>query len=1135
MSKMLVKNFFRDIKKTRARFISIMLIIMLGVGFLVGINSTAPSMYAVVDEYYKDSNLMDFRLISTVGFTQEDVQALEDTEGVEDVMPSYFADVLLSGESDKVARVYAVPQAYGDSQLINSITVVEGRLPEKDNEIVVGQSDFSDYPVGSVVKFESPVKDKDLSSTFVTSEFTVVGIVTSPMYISFERGVTNVGSGKVSAYMMIPASSFTIERYTEVYVTGTELDSLAPYSAEYENARDELGLRLELTGEKRKFAFSEEEIDSAQASIDEAKLSFENKKQKAEQEIEDAQNQIDEGRARLQSETAKAEKDLQDAKVQIESGRKELADKKSQYITETAKAEQEIAQGEAEVEKAEAEIADAKAQMKEEIYSQVSALGITREQFDYIYGDREMLSVSDVNRLSELVRLYKGSVDARILGLRTIIREIEAVCSLSGTDPTTVEEYTSSVNRLDELTAESAKLEEFLTTGKTELINAVEVLIDADAEVASSRQKLEDAKAELAQGKVTAQQEFEKAEQQLAQAEKDYNEGVAKLEKTKVDTTLQLNNAQKELDSKKKEAEREFSKAEKELRKAQKELDSLANPIWYYNTRDDNPGYSSYEDNVERINAVGKVFPVFFMLVAVLVCVTTLSRLVEEQRADIGALTTLGYKKKDIILKYIAYALSATLIGSVVGIALGVPVIPTVIYNAYRILYSSLPSLILRLNLGSAVVAILVAMACTSAVAFFTCNALLKHKPATLLRPKAPKAGKRIFLERIGFVWSRMSFFAKVTARNIFRYKARFFMTVIGVAGCTALIVSAFGLYSSINDVMDKQFGEIFTYDVIIAADDSVEYNKELKEKVFADSRFEHTALCRQTLITVKCGDKEVSSDTYLAVPESIKDYTQIVNLRDRKTGEKANFGNSGVVVSEKLAKNLGVKSGDKITVEENGVEAELTVSDICENYMYGYVFISPELYAQAFSVQAEFDLFMCTAKESVPFDEDKVGSEYLDTEGVLGVSFISGSIKSFDDMISSLNYVVLVMIISAAALAFVVLYNLTNINIAERKREISTLKVLGFKNSETSAYIYRENILLTLFGVAAGLVLGVWLLGYIITTVELDMVMFGRDIHAFTFVLSALMTALFASLVNVIMHLRLKKIDMVESLKSVE
>lgn len=1135
MSKMLVKNFFRDINRTKARFVSIMLIIMLGVGFLVGINSTAPSMYAVVGDYYKDSNLMDFRLISTVGFTEDDVKAIEETEGVRDVMPSYFADVLISGESDSVVRVYAVPKVYKDNSIINTVTLKEGRLPEKDNEIVVGESDFSHYPVGSVVRFESPVKDKDLSDTFVTSEFTVVGIVTSPMYISFERGVTNVGSGKVSAYMMIPAESFTIKRYTEVYVTGTETGALAPYTEEYENETDELKLRLELTGEKRKYAFSEEEIESAQASIDEARITFESEKQKALKELEDAQKKIDEGRAQFESETEKAEQTLKDAKNQIETGKAQLEKKKLEVSQQTEQAEKDIAQGEKELLKAQEDIAAAKLQMKEEIYSKVSGLGITREQFEHIYGDRDMLSVSDVNRLVELVRLYKGSIDARILGLRVVVKEIEAVCSLSGTDPNTIDEYVSAVNRVEELTAESEELGEFLTTGKGELITAVETLSAADAQVKESEEKLKNAKEELEQGRVTAKQEFEKAEQELSQAEQDYEKGIAQLEKTKVDTALELDNAQKELDGRKEEAESEFAKAEKELRNAQKELDALANPVWYYNTRNDNPGYASYEDNVERVNAVGKVFPVFFMLVAVLVCVTTLSRLVEEQRADIGALTTLGYKKKDIILKYIAYALSATVIGSVVGIALGVPVIPTVIYNAYRILYSSLPSLTLRLNFGSAVIAILVAMACTSAVAFFTCNALLRHKPATLLRPKAPKAGKRIFLERIGFVWNKMSFFAKVTARNIFRYKARFFMTVIGVAGCTALIVSAFGLYSSINDVMDKQFGEIFTYDVIIAADDSAEYNKKLKDKVFEDTRFEHTALCRQNLVTVKFGDEEVSSDTYLAVPENISDYTQIVNLRDRKTGEKVLFDNSGVIVSEKLAKTLGVKNGDTVLIEENGKEAEFKVSGICENYMYGYVFASPEIYSQAFEKEAEFDLFMCTAKENLPFDEDKVGSEYLDTEGVLGVSFISASVKSFDEMISSLNYVVLVMIISAAALAFVVLYNLTNINIAERKREISTLKVLGFRNGETSAYIYRENILLTLLGVGAGLVLGVWLLGYIITTVELDMVMFGRDIHASDFVLSALMTALFASLVNVIMHLRLKTIDMVESLKSVE
>ncbi len=1135
MSKMLLRNTLRDISKTKARFISIMLIIMLGVGFLVGINSTAPSMYAVAKEYYKETNLCDFRLISTVGFTEDDVEAVKNTEGVKDVMPSYFTDVLLSGDSGEVVRLYAVPKAYNGCDTVNKLVLREGRLPENPDEILVGGGGFDDFSLGKKLKFEAPVKGEDLSKTLDYAEFTVVGVVDSPMYISFERGVTNVGSGKISAYMFIPPESFSVGRYTELYVTGEALEDFSPYSEEYDNARETLKARLEATSEVRKKAFSEDELGMAQASLDEAKLTFEKEKAKTEKELSDAQKKIDDGKAKLAQEINNAKATLAEAKKQIEEGKVQLEEKKSEFDKQTKLAEEKITKGEKDLALAQEEIAQAKAQMKEEIFSSVSGMGITREKFDYLYGDRDMLSVSDVYVLEGIVKAYKSSVDSKAFALKILIKEMEAVFSISGKDPESVEEYTQAVSRLAELTAESEKLAVFLDTGKTELVNAVKALTEADAQVKASEEELAIAKTELEKGKITAKEEFGKAEQELVQAEKDYTSGLEELEVKEQEATLELQKAQEELDKGKKEADKEFEKAYKELRKAQKELDNIANPVWYINTRDDNPGYSSYADNVERVNAVGKVFPVFFMLVAVLVCVTTLSRLVEEQRADIGALTTLGYRKRDIYFKYIAYALSATVIGSVVGIAFGVPVIPTVIFNAYKILYSSMPSLVLKLNWSGAIVATLVAMLCTTAVAFFTCNALLKHKPATLLRPKAPKAGKRIFLERIGFVWNKMGFFAKVTARNIFRYKARFFMTVIGVAGCTALIFAAFGLYASINDVMGKQFGEIFTYDLIIAADDSAEYNKSLKEKIFADERFADKALCSQIVITAKNGDKEVNTDTYLAIPENIEDYTQIVNLRERKSGEKLTLSSDGVIVTEKLAKSLDVSAGDKITVVEKTKEADFTVLGICENYMYGYVFISPELYEKSFEKEPEFSMFMCTAFDKSSFDEDAVGREYLDTEGVLGVSFISASVKSFEDMISSLNYVVLVMIVSAAALAIVVLYNLTNINIAERKREISTLKVLGFKNGETSAYIYRENILLCLFGIAGGLVLGVWLLGYIITTIELEMVMFGRDIHAITFVISALLTAMFAGFVNMIMHLRLKKIDMVESLKSVE
>ncbi len=1131
---MLFKNTIRDIGRTKARFISIMLIIMLGVGFLVGVNSTAPSMYAVVDEYYADKNLMDFRLISTVGFSEEDVSSVENVEGVEDVMPSYFCDVLTKGDTGSVIRLHAIPDEYGDNKEINSLTLKEGRMPQKSDEIVIGASRFGDYELGDTISFFSPTEGAELSQMLKHTEFKIVGIVDSPLYISFERGSTNVGSGKISAYMMAPMESFCIERYTDLYVTFSELRGIEPYSEEYRKLRDELGDKLEVTADTWVQTFVSEEIEAAQASIDEAKATLQNEKSKAEEELAKAQNKLDEGRKALQDEISSAQKILADAKEKIDAGALELRSGKDEFAREIAKAQQDIENTEAQLKKGEEAISEAKKEMKESLFASVEKFGIQRDQFDTLYGGKEMLSAEDVETVEVYVNTYKTITDAQLKEAEDYLTTLEAQLRSQGIDPDTNEEYISAKESRDTLSEKASALDEFLGSGKAQLLLAIET-------ITAQEEALETAKAQLVQGRAALDAEIQQAEEKFALAEselesawEEYTLGVQTLKDKQKSAEEEINKAQAELESKLAEAESELEKAESELANAQQELDSLPEPQWFCNTRDSSPGYSSYEDDVERVTAVGKVFPIFFLLVAVLVCVTTMTRLIEEQRSDLGALTTLGYRKSSIIAKYIAYCISATLVGSAVGIVLGIFSIPFVIFNAYRMLYSSLPKLSLTVDAGSAVIATVVAMICTSGVAYLTCRSLLRKEPATLLRPKAPKPGKRIFLEKVTFIWSRLGFFSKVTVRNIFRYKVRFFMTVLGVAGCTALIVAAFGLYGSINDVVDKQFGRVFTYDAV-AAIDSDTSEAEFKEQFVSDSRIESAVRCRQTLVAVNSTERGYYDDTYICVPENMQEFEKMVHLQQRKGGDKIEIGTQGIILSEKLARNMGVSVGDKVSVVENGVKVRPEVVGICENYLYGYVYMSPELYKEYFSKAPEYNAVMFTKSEDADILSDAIAEEYLAKDFVRGISFVEDSIKAFDEMIGSLNYVVLVMLVCAGALAFVVLYNLTNINIAERKREISTLKVLGFKNTETSAYIYRENLLLSLLGTGAGLILGVWLLRFIISTVEIDMLMFGREIHFTVFIISAVLTLVFAAIVNIIMHFRIKKIDMVESMKSVE
>ncbi len=1134
MSKMLFKNTIRDIGRTKARFISIMLIIMLGVGFLVGVNSTAPSMYAVVDEYYADTNLMDFRLISTVGFSKEDVSAVENMEGVEDVMPSYFCDVLTKGDTGSVIRLHAIPKEYGDNKEINSLILKEGRMPQKADEIVIGASQFGDYELGDSISFFSPTQGADLTDMLHNTEFKIVGIVDSPLYISFERGSTNVGSGKVAAYMMIPMESFCIDRYTDLFVTFSELRGIQPYSQEYRDLRDEIGEKLEIIGDTRVQAFVSEEIEAAQASIDEAKATLDAERLKAEKEFKNAQKKIDDGRTAIEDEFSAAENTLAQAKQKIEEGTLELRSGKDEFAREIAKARQDIEETEAQLKKGEEAIAEAKKEMKESLFASAEKFGINKEQFDAFYDDKDMLSTEDVEGLEVYVNAYKTIAYAQLKEAEDNLSTLEAQLRAQGIDPDSNEEYVSARGHRDALSQKISAIDEFANSGKAQLLFAIKTITFQEEELRTAKAQLEDGKVTLATRVQLAEKQFEKAEGELESAWEEYTFGVQTLNDKQKSAEEEIGKAQAELDSKIKEANSAFEEAENELANAQAELDSIPEPQWLCNTRDSSPGYSAYEDDVARVTAVGKVFPIFFLLVAVLVCVTTMTRLIEEQRSDLGAFITLGYKKRSIIAKYIVYCISATVAGSAVGIVLGIFSIPFVIFNAYRMLYASLPKLILTVDVKSAVIATAVAILCTAGVAYVTCNSLLRKEPASLLRPKAPKPGKRIFLEKITFIWSRLGFFSKVTVRNIFRYKVRFFMTVLGVAGCTALIVAAFGLYGSINDVVDKQFGKVFTYDAVAAVDSGAQRD-ELRNEFDSDSRIDSFVFCRQTLVAVNSTERGYYDDTYICVPENMQEFERMVHLQQRKSGEKIPIGAKGVILTEKLARNMNVSVGDKVAVVEKGTKVRLEVEGICENYLYGYVYMSPQVYKESFGTAPEYNIIMFTKAEDAEITNEEIGKEYLAKDAVRGISFVEDSIKTFGDMIGSLNYVVLVMLVCAGALAFVVLYNLTNINIAERKREISTLKVLGFKNTETSAYIYRENLLLSLLGTGAGLILGVWLLRFIISTVEIDMLMFGREIHFAVFVISAVLTLVFAAIVNIIMHFRIKKIDMVESMKSVE
>ena len=661
----------------------------------------------------------------------------------------------------------------------------------------------------------------------------------------------------------------------------------------------------------------------------------------------------------------------------------------------------------------------------------------------------------------------------------------------------------ASERQLEEGTAALAAAEKALADGKAELEIRRQ---EADDAIAAAEQKLADSRAAIADG----EKQLADARQELADGETEYADG-------------------------KKEADDKLSEAAQEIEEAQTEIDDIAMPEWMVLDRHANVSFVSFESNTEKVEAIAKVFPLFFFLVAALVALTTMTRMVEEERTQIGTLKALGYGKGAIAAKYALYCGAASVAGSVFGLLVGFQVFPTVIWGAYGIMYD-LPKLIASFRLPLALASSLAAVACTLIAALSACYGSLTECAARLMLPRAPKPGKRVFLERIGPLWSRMRFTHKVTARNLIRYKKRFFMTVIGIAGCTALLVTGFGLRDSIGDIVDKQFGEIFRYNLTVNMKDpeAVAGDPAVRSLLEDTGRVSASLALHEEEVDVQNGGKTGTAN--LTIPQDAQRLPDFITLRERKSGKAVPFPAEGAILTEKLAETLGVKVGGEVTVTDgDGNSAVLRVSGITENYVRGYLYLSPETYTSAFGKTPSYDSLAAIVPDISQENRDEISTLLLKCEGVRSAQFTTDLSKSFDDMMKNIDTIVMVLIVCAGLLAFVVLYNLTNINITERQKEIATIKVLGFFDKEVSAYVYRETAVLSLIGTGCGLLLGIALHAFVVKTVEVDMVMFGRAIKGMSFLFAAVLTLLFSVLVSLVMYRKLKKIDMVESMKAGE
>lgn len=1194
MKSALRKNAFIEIFKTKSRFLSIFTIVAIGIAFFAGVKNTAPDMRNSADSYYKSANLAHCRLISTLGFTEDDIGALESVDGIT-VYPGYFADVMVkNGEQDEIVRAMSLAE-YGKNNEVNSLELADGRFPENKNECIVDSGGLATQRhVGDKIAMFSG-SDSDIKDTLSVTEYTVVGTFISPSYIDkSSRGNTTIGNGNISCIVYVPEENFCVEVYTELYLTSDRLSSLKAYSDKYDSENDSLTELLESIGENREIERYDEILSEANEEIEKAEKELADAKEKAQKELDDAKKELDDALKEIED----GERELKDAKEQLDEAKETLNDSRGELDYNWSLYHSGVDEFNEKIDKARVQLAEQRRQLEEGYEQYKSALEeYNRNVRQYRAGVEQhsdgLAQYEEGYAYYTLLNsYYNGNIDA--YGLAVALGLIDppapepnqggrsaenpdsdAVSLQSYEEPDASDEregitiippinnYENAV--IENLTAslpsegevlmtleELEKTKAVLDATAKELSDVNTQLLAAGEQLNETGKTFEEGFAQLAQAeqtleteRVNGQQTLDENRNLLLDGEAEYEKGIDDYRQGEIDyangaVELQegrdkYSDGLKEYEKGKADADREIADAEQKIRDAKRELQDLENPTWYVFDRTSNVGYSEYGENSDRINNISSVFPIFFILVAGLVCLTTMTRMVEEQRSQIGTLKALGYTNGQIVFKYMFYALTATLLGSVFGAIAGQKLFPFVIIKAYGMMYS-IAELVIPTDWVLTALSTVVAAAAVALTVYLSCKTELSEQPAQLMRPKAPRAGKKILLDRLS-IWKKVGFNGKVTARNLFRYKRRMLMTIVGIAGCTALTLTGFALEDSIGDIINKQYGELVMYDGFFAYD-SVDDGDTRQILNVTEKNNCMTAKYLQKKLSVSSDSR--TCDAYLIVPEDKDALLELFVFRDRETHEPFEFYDDRVIIDEKLSSLLGIKAGADVEVYWEGQEHHtVNVSACTENYPNHYVYMSKDMYTELFGEEPEYNIMAFKGKSedtlSDTKEQERFASELLATNAVLSVNFRDDLVVTMSTMLDALNSVVGVLIISAGALAFVVLYNLTNINITERIREIATLKVMGFFDIEVDSYIFREIIILTLMGIAVGLFGGTFLASFIIQTAEIDLVMFGRDISVMSYVYSALITLVFSIVVVIYMHGHLKKVDMIEALKSVE
>ena len=1066
MKSMMKRNTFREIKKSFGRYFAILAIIALGVAFFSGLKITQSVMVHSADVYLKDLQFYDYRLVSTLGFTEENVEALAEKEDVRAAESAISAEVLYkdAGENERVIKMHSI------TEKVNKLKLVAGEMPQSADECVVDSALFSEDAIGSKLVLSENNTTDDLDK-FAYKEYTITGLVQSPCYIQFERGNTSIGNGRISGFAYILKDGFAVDYDTEIYIKFDEDYDI--YSDEYDSYMDAKEADWE--------AYTKEQADIRYEKI-----------------VKDAQDELDEKKEELEEKRAEAEAELESAKQQLTDGETEISDGKNQIAsakTELSAKASELQSGKDALSSKAAELESA----SQQISGQESALAAKKAEYEQGL-NAYLAAKQQVTDQRNSLEAAKAQLTENTPGYEEMLAQIEAgLTEVAGAEA--------------ELNAKNAELEA-----------AAGQLSSAESQLAAAKQQIEDGKNALA----AAEAEITDGENQLAAAKEQIEEKEDQLEAAETelaDGLLQYQENQSEFDE-------QMQDADDQIADAQSKIDEIEKPETYVLDRNTNVGYVCLKNDSGVVKGIANVFPVFFFLVAALICMTTMNRMVEEQRTQIGVLKALGFSEGKIMGKYLFYSGSAAISGTLIVYVLGIHFFPLVIITAYGIVYK-MGGIYYVSDLPLALVSLTVAVLCSVGTTWLSCHKELKEVAADLMRPKAPKAGKRVFLEHVPFIWKRLKFLQKVSVRNIVRYKKRFFMMVIGISGCTALLVMGFGVRDSVVAVADQQYEEIQLYDIgVTLKDGKMPGEADLKslDSVLEKENAAGMYAMEKTIDLVT--DKGTKSIHMVAVenPDEVGDF---ISLHTKKQEPIAYPKEGEAVLSKKVAETYAVKKGDTILLRDSdNNEMHLKVTGICENHIYNYVYIAPESYEKQIEDVVFKNVYVRLPDAS---DIHEVSAALMKADGVTAVTVNSDMLSRISQMMSCMNYIVIIIIICAGALAFIVLYNLNNINITERVREIATIKVLGFYPKETASYVFRENMVLTAIGCGLGLILGKWFHRFVMGEIQIDMVSFNVQINAVSYLFSVLLTMGFAWIVNCMMTGKLERINMAESLKSID